>query len=566
MSQYDQLVSQAELTLAHLLPCHSNTSVSAYEGLFGSPFDFRAHPIGPPGAAIVIHEKPSIRGSWAPHGVDGLYLGPALDHYRCFRVYVKSTAFHRIADTVEWLNDRFRPPTPTAEDLLIGALADFSSTLRACLCHRPAVSDRVHSLADSLLQLTDTFAAPDITSSPPPHPAAPAPDRSASAPPPVQPAVSWPVPRRRRNHAQHHLPTTAAPVPPHSPSVPTPSALLALPPTTVVTTPEQRVVIAPNPAALSSPPATLIDNFLETASEQRVETASEQRMEIVPASSSSAPPPSPGPRSTTHLPAPAASPAPPTAAPNEPIARYPRRHHTAPSRYALSSIALPAANATSSSTSAPIHAPLNLTSDGRPLKYWDVIRGDEAKYWIEANNGKLDRLLVTTKTIRPIHYHDVPYDRRGDATYYNPKPKEKIKNNVKTYRIRGTAGGDRIRYPGPTSAETAAMPLVKLLIQSVVSDGANWMTLDIKDFYLAHDMPRPEYVRIPLRFISDESLNKHKLRPYIHKGAILFEVNKPCMVSHRPAALPSTPLLRIYPPTVTIKQTLACSSVTTRTA
>jgi len=37
------------------------------------------------------------------------------------------------------------------------------------------------------------------------------------------------------------------------------------------------------------------------------------------------------------------------------------------------------------------------------------------------------------------------------------------------------------------------MPLVKILIQSVVSDGAQWMTLDIKDFYLATPMPRPEY-------------------------------------------------------------------------
>jgi hypothetical protein len=47
----------------------------------------------------------------------------------------------------------------------------------------------------------------------------------------------------------------------------------------------------------------------------------------------------------------------------------------------------------------------------------------------------------------------------------------------KVYRIRGTAGGDRINYDGPTTkANTTALPTVKILIQSIVSDTANFMT------------------------------------------------------------------------------------------
>jgi hypothetical protein len=68
----------------------------------------------------------------------------------------------------------------------------------------------------------------------------------------------------------------------------------------------------------------------------------------------------------------------------------------------------------------------------------------------------------------------------------------------KVYRIRGTAGGDRINYDGSTKANTAALSTVKLLLQSVVSDNANFMTLDIKDFYLNTLLPRSEYLRIPL--------------------------------------------------------------------
>ena len=96
----------------------------------------------------------------------------------------------------------------------------------------------------------------------------------------------------------------------------------------------------------------------------------------------------------------------------------------------------------------------------------------------------------------------------------------------KVYRIRGTAGGDRINYDGPTKANTAALSTVKILLQSVVSDDANFMTLDIKDFYLMTPLPRPEYLRIPLKFLSEAILDKHNLRPFIHNNSILFEVTK----------------------------------------
>jgi hypothetical protein len=77
--------------------------------------------------------------------------------------------------------------------------------------------------------------------------------------------------------------------------------------------------------------------------------------------------------------------------------------------------------------------------------------------------------------MHPIQLHQQPVDRRGGITYYNPKPKEKKYDHDinKVYRIRGTAGGDRINYDGPTKANTAALFTVKILLQSVVSDDAN---------------------------------------------------------------------------------------------
>ena len=52
-------------------------------------------------------------------------------------------------------------------------------------------------------------------------------------------------------------------------------------------------------------------------------------------------------------------------------------------------------------------------------------------------------------------------------------------------RVRLTAGGDRIYFPGGVGTPTADLLTVKLLINSVISTpGAEWFTMDIRDFYL----------------------------------------------------------------------------------
>ena len=94
------------------------------------------------------------------------------------------------------------------------------------------------------------------------------------------------------------------------------------------------------------------------------------------------------------------------------------------------------------------------------------------------------------------------------------------------YRIRGTIGGERINYNGATKANTAAMPVVKMLLQSVVSDDAEFMTIVIKDFYLNTDLPRSEWMRVPVKFLSPTILDKYNLHQFINNGATLFEVVK----------------------------------------
>jgi hypothetical protein len=70
------------------------------------------------------------------------------------------------------------------------------------------------------------------------------------------------------------------------------------------------------------------------------------------------------------------------------------------------------------------------------------------------------------------------------------------------------------------------MDVVKILLQSTVSDHANWMTADIKDFYLMTPLERPEYIRIPLRQLPQTIIDRYSLQRFIHKDSVLFQVNK----------------------------------------
>ena len=129
LTLWDELLPQVEICLNHLLPYSPNQSVSAYAGLHGGAFDFARHPIAPAGTRIVIHDKPAVRSSWAPHGVSGYYLGPAIQHYRSYRVWSSTTKAIRITDTVAWFPHSLTVPRYSAHDTLLIAVDALMSTL-----------------------------------------------------------------------------------------------------------------------------------------------------------------------------------------------------------------------------------------------------------------------------------------------------------------------------------------------------------------------------------------------------------------------------------------------------
>ena len=95
------LLPQATLTLNMLRYSRLNPQISAYTVLEGV-FDFNRTPLAPPRTKVVLHDKPSQQLSWDPHGTEGWYLGPALEHYICYRVVFNKKKDERFTDTLKF--------------------------------------------------------------------------------------------------------------------------------------------------------------------------------------------------------------------------------------------------------------------------------------------------------------------------------------------------------------------------------------------------------------------------------------------------------------------------------
>jgi hypothetical protein len=101
MHLWDRILPQAVITLNMLRTSRINTKLSAATHICGQ-HDYNRAPMAPPGTRIIAHETPARRKTWAPHGQDGWYTGPALEHYRCYTVYITKTRASRVVETVEF--------------------------------------------------------------------------------------------------------------------------------------------------------------------------------------------------------------------------------------------------------------------------------------------------------------------------------------------------------------------------------------------------------------------------------------------------------------------------------
>ena len=94
-------------------------------------------------------------------------------------------------------------------------------------------------------------------------------------------------------------------------------------------------------------------------------------------------------------------------------------------------------------------------------------------------------------------------------------------------RVRLTAGGNLIEYPYELTTRTADLTTAKILWNSTIStEGARYMCLDIKNFYLGTPMTRYEYMKMPLSVFPEHIVRQYKLDQHAKNGFVYIEIRK----------------------------------------
>jgi hypothetical protein len=199
MHLWDHLIQQATLILNLLRPSQRNPRVSAYTMLEGT-FNFNKTPMAPPGTKVVIHKKSPQRASYDPHGIDGWYLGPTMEHYRCYSVFTNKTQSERTSDRVEFPPQHTKVLYMSAVDIAIQAASDLTHVLQHPLPAHP-FSPVDNQQLEALKQLVEIFQHNTSTTS--------SPTRVPLSRPPPLPRVplASPTPLPRVPSPKHCYPT-----------------------------------------------------------------------------------------------------------------------------------------------------------------------------------------------------------------------------------------------------------------------------------------------------------------------------------------------------------------------
>jgi hypothetical protein len=493
---WDKLLPQAELTLNLLRGSRINPKLSAYAQLHGF-FNFNRTPLAPPGIRVLVHIKPHDRTTWSPHGEDGWYVGPALESYRCYSVWLWDTRATRICDTLTWFPTKIQMPLASSNDLILAGIQDIVHALQ-----NPSPGSPLSPLTDghhhALRELTNIITslvpvAANNTSSDPPVTSPDPPLRVPNAPVTNDPNPTGTradlAPLRVSPHpSSHPKAVTFAPLP-----TPVTESTFANS-TGAKGKHRRRLRRQSNPSSTTRPAKTMHPKKLTDAVPKRIVAQHTH-----------------GTRSNkTHLHHVAACARAllldDARAPQSPFAPDPHRQHFAYLGHAIN------------------------PDTGKIAEYRELSQSSDGAIWRNSNAEEIGRLaqgyknIKGTNTIYFIHPSQMPKGRRAAylraVSAYRPE-------KANPYRVRWTVGGDQVDYPFDVSTKTADLTTAKLLVNSVVSTpNAMFLTADLKDFYLGTPMSRYEYMRIPVWMLPDDIIAQYDLTRLIVNGFVYVEIRR----------------------------------------
>eukprot|EP00804_Cyclotella_cryptica_P015695 CCRYP_018924-RA/>CCRYP_018924-RA protein AED:0.15 eAED:0.15 QI:0/-1/0/1/-1/1/1/0/1314 len=555
---WDELLEQAQDTLNLLRTSRLNARLSAYATLEG-PFNFDRTPLAPPGTKALVYLDPKNRTSWGVHAEDAWYLGPAKQHYRCYRFFMPHTRSYRIAQAAIFYPKHCKMPKVDAADTVRLAAQDLIYTLQNPTPQAPINLTPRHN--DALRKLAKIFHTSVPTSE----------GEQASPRVTTPPATSHEAtaPRVLRLTKLTHRKTTRRNQP-----MPT------IKEKTKHTLKTERQVDARTARRLARDKAKQAEDqmFEEEARQNHMARKAPVKITPVTTTADNSRPH----REDTHyvtdtessddeeedgeMYCTIAHPKPPNRAHFQtlrhmgfhPTALY----HTIGNHIANQAMAFIPAKLTQANAQLNVDIPLEAVANagvvhpetGETLtKYEQLLKVPALQLiWSKAMCKELGRLAqgfdgdAGTDTIHFMSIEDIkkiPKDRT--VTYarivvdYRP---QKTDPN----RVRITVGGNLLKddYPGELTTRTADLTTSKILWNSTLStEGARYMTADVKNFYLCTPMERYQYMKMKASLIPDEFIQAYNLQEKIYKGFVWLEIRR-TMYGLPEAGILSNQLLR----------------------
>ena len=422
-------------------------TVSAYAHLYG-PHDFNKHPLAPIGCAVQMHEKPNQRKTWAPHAIDGWYVGTSFQHYRAYKIRAKSTKAERISDTVFIKHRYLTNPTVTPKDAVVKAAKDLTRALQGEIPQNDESMTALQQLEELFSKKAAEMSARDTEASP----------RVQTTPrvPAAPPRVETPSPRVQIVEAAQQEQQIVASAPQ--------GLLVESPPADKANTPTPNYISQDE----EEPPA--YNTRGRRAAAARTLTQ-ESILSAIDISSLQL--------NTAKL----AS------------RQFPRQ------------VTCEMANAVVDAETGELMEYRHLMKNPKYREIWSKSYGDEIGRVFQGMPGRVDG----TNTAFFVHKEAVPANRWKDVTYGRIVTSVRA-GKAEPNRTRLTVGGDRINYPDDCGTPTANLLTVKLLINSIISTpGAKFMSVDIKDFYLNTPLTRYEYLRLKMKDLPEDVIEEYKL-------------------------------------------------------
>ena len=135
------------------------------------------------------------------------------------------------------------------------------------------------------------------------------------------------------------------------------------------------------------------------------------------------------------------------------------------------------------------------------------------------------RYVPGTNTIFFIPKSNIPKDRRNEITYgkivvlYRPKKIEKNRSCL-------VVGVDRLVCLFDVSTPTCDLPTIKMLWNSVLSTpGSKLFKLDLETFYLGTPMDCAQYMRLPIKIVPQEIIDKYNFNDIVEYGWVYVKID-----------------------------------------